>query len=197
MLGPTVLDTFVGDSDPAERIEAAHRTAAALIEHGRSVTCSAETARLVALADEVGIEEVAGLWAALPADTLPGVLWRLYALRAGIRRDARAIARGFEAGRRLAPVDEVVAGVEDPPGPREVEALADAVLTGAFTGDLAVALERAAAFCRVVATGWAADCDSDAIPERAAARTKRAADLARTGQQLGAAAAAWRRGDLH
>jgi hypothetical protein len=197
MFGPTALDAFVGGSDPAERIEAAHRTAAALIEHGRSVRCSAETARLVALADEVGIEDVAELWANLPPQTLPGVLWRLYALRAGIRGDAAAVARGFDTGRRLAPVDEVVAGVEDPPGPREVEALADAVLTGAFSGDLAVALERAAAFCRVVATGWAADCDSDSNPDRAAARTRRAADLARTGHQLASAASDWRKGRLH
>jgi hypothetical protein len=33
--------------------------------------------------------------------------------------------------------------------------MADSVLAGAFTGDFAVALERAAAFCRVVSTGWA------------------------------------------
>jgi len=188
MFGPVALDTFVGGTDPAEGIEAAHRTAAALIEHGRSTSCSQETARLVALTDEVGIEEVAELWATQPADTLPGVLWRLYALRDGIRRDARATARGFEVGRRLAPVDEVVAGVQDPPGVKEVEALADAVLTGAFSGDLAVAMERAAAFCRVVAAGWAAEADVEA---------RRATDLARTAGQLGRAAGSWRRGELH
>ena len=33
--------------------------------------------------------------------------------------------------------------------------LADAILRGVFEGDLAVALERAAAFCRVVASGRA------------------------------------------
>ncbi len=203
--GPAALDTFEGGSDPALRVEAAHRTAAALVAHGRAVGADApgdaETARLVALADTVGIEEVAELWSAQPADTLPGVLWRLYALRDGIRRDAAGMARGFDTGRRLAPVDEVVAGVEDPPGPREVEALADAVLTGVFSGDLAVALERAAAFCRVVATGWAAGA-ADAAPtageqERAARHTRRAADLARTGEQLAGAAGSWRLGTLH
>ena len=37
----------------------------------------------------------------------------------------------------------------------EVKALADRILEGAYTSDFAVALERAAAFCRVVASGRA------------------------------------------
>ena len=57
-------------------------------------------------------------------------LWRLYALRAGIRRDPESFARGYDAGRRRAPVHEVVAGVADPPGAAEVVELADAVLAG-------------------------------------------------------------------
>ena len=154
MFGPADADAYLGGQDPAERVEAAHATAEALIRHGRTGD-DAVTARLVSLADEHGIDEVALLWADRPADSLPGALWRLYALRAGIRRQSELIARAFEAGRHRAPVYEAVAGVGDPPGPAEVRALADAVLAGAFTGDLGVALERAAAFCRVVSTGWA------------------------------------------
>ena len=45
------------------------------------------------------------------------------------------------------------------PGPADVRAVADAVLSGVYTGDLAVALERAAAFCQVLATGAAFDAD--------------------------------------
>ena len=160
------------------------------------------TARLVALADEHGIDEMAHLWSDRPADTLPGALWRLYALRAGIRRDPIDIARAFEVGRHLAPVHEVVAGVGEPPGPHEVQAVADAVLAGAFTGDLGVALERAAAFCRVVSTGWAVVADgmdgSDGEPMTpASGLTRRAADLLRTGVQLELAAARWREGGLN
>jgi hypothetical protein len=154
MFGPADADAYLGGQDPAERVEAAHATAEALIRHGRSGD-DAVTARLVSLADEHGIDEVALLWADRPADSLPGALWRLYALRAGIRRQSELIARAFDAGRHRAPVYEAVAGVGDPPGPAEVRAVADAVLAGAFTGDLGVALERAAAFCRVVSTGWA------------------------------------------
>jgi hypothetical protein len=154
MFGPTEADSYLGGHDPAERVEAAHATAEALVKHGRNGD-DAVTARLVGLADEYGIDEVALLWADRPADSLPGALWRLYALRAGIRRQSELIARAFEAGRHRAPVYEAVAGVADPPGPAEVRAVADAVLAGAFSGDLGVALERAAAFCRVVSTGWA------------------------------------------
>ncbi len=74
--------------------------------------------------------------------------------------------------------------------------MADAVLAGAFTGDFAVALERAGAFCRVVSTGWALLADDDVDAERGQARTRQASDLLRTGQQLELAAERWREGAL-
>ena len=187
---------MVGGADPGRRIEAAHRTAEALVRRGREQNDPGITARLVALTDEHGLEELAALWADLPADTLPGALWRLYALRAGIRRDPAGMARAFDAGRHRAPVAEAVAGVATPPGPAEVEALADAVLAGAFTGDLAVALERAGAFCRVVATGLALHADDEADGARGAVLTQRASSLSRTAGQFDAAAACWRSGTL-
>jgi hypothetical protein len=216
------MDTFLGAPDPAQRIEAAHLTATALINHGRSDNDPSLTARLVALADEHGLDEIAELWAARPAHTLPGALWRIYALRAGIRRDPDGLARAFDEGRHRAPVHEAVAGVAEPPGPVEVQDLADAILAGAFNGDLAVALERAAAFCHVVATGWAVQADhvvdldgaligreagsskaggadeggAGGGVDRAALLTRQAAGLARTGTELEAAARRWRRGEL-
>jgi hypothetical protein len=191
------LDALVGDGDPAERIEAAHLTAAALVRRGRETRDPDLAARLVAFAEEHGLEEVAFLWARRPADTLPGALWRVYAVRAGIRRDPEGLAHAFDEGRRRAPVYEAVAGVAEPPGPKEVEVLADAILAGAFTGDLAVALERAGAFCRVVATGWAVLADGEPDHEAAMRLTRRAADLARTGTDLMTAASRWRRDSLH
>ena len=194
LFGPAVMDTFLGDPDPALRIEAAHLTAAALVEHGRSNTDPELTARLVALADDDGLDEIAELWAARPAPTLPGALWRVYALRAGIRRDPAGMARAFEDGRRRAPVHEAVAGVAEPPGPVEVLDLADAILAGAFTGDLAVALQRAAAFCHVVATGWAVQADH--LVDGGVDLTRQASGLARTGTDLEEAARRWRAGEL-
>jgi hypothetical protein len=188
------MDTFLGDADPAQRIEAAHLTAAALVEHGRSNNDPALTARLVALADDDGLDEIAELWAARPAPTLPGALWRVYALRAGILRDPEGMARAFDDGRRRAPVHEAVAGVAEPPGPVEVKDLADAILAGAFAGDFAVALERAGAFCHVLATGWAFQADDAA--GSGAGLTRQAAGLARTGTELEEAARRWRAGAL-
>jgi hypothetical protein len=194
LFGPAVMDTFLGEPDPAQRIEAAHLTATALVEHGRSGSDPELTARLVALADGEGLDEIAELWAARPSNTLPGALWRVYALRAGIRRDPSGMARAFDDGRRRAPVHEAVAGVAEPPGPVEVQDLADAILAGAFTGDLAVALERAAAFCHVVATGWAVQADD--LSESGADLTRQAGGLARTGTELEEAARRWRLGEL-
>lgn len=195
LFGPAVVNAVVGASDPAERIEAAHTTAEALIQHGRTGGDEV-AARLVALADEHGIDEVAELWADRPADSLPGVLWRLYVLRAGIQRDPHQLSRAFEAGRHRAPVHEAVAGVGDPPGPDDVLRLADAVLAGAFSGDLGVAMERAGAFCRVISTGWALIADDTSDVDRAATLTRRAADLQRTASQLETASARWRAGSL-
>ena len=163
--GPVVMDSFQGGGDPAQRIEAAHLTASALVQHGRAGNDPQLTARLIALADDHGLDEIAELWADRPASSLPGALWRIYALRAGIRRDPVGLSRAFDQGRRRAPVHEAVAGVAEPPGPAEVLDMADAVLAGAFTGDLAVALERAAAFCHVVATGWAVQADDFSEPD--------------------------------
>ena len=209
ILGPAEADARVGGVDPAQLVEAAHATAEALVRHGRSGD-DAVTARLVALTDEHGIDEVALLWADRPADSLPGALWRLYALRAGIRGQSELMARAFDVGRHRAPVQEAVAGVGDPPGPAEVRALADSVLAGAFSGDLDVALDRAAAFCRVVSTGWALLADdlvvtvgaggspsAGPVPDAASALTQRASDLLRTGAQLESAARRWRAGTLH
>ncbi len=52
-------------------------------------------------------------------------------------------------------VDEVPAGVQDPPGPREVSQLADDVIRGAIRSDVDVAFDRAAAFAHIVAVGRA------------------------------------------
>jgi hypothetical protein len=49
----------------------------------------------------------------------------------------------------------VVAGVTDPPGPADVQHLADTVLRGIRVGDFADTLFRAAAFARVAAAGRA------------------------------------------
>ena len=75
-----------------------------------------------------------------------------------------------------------------------MRAVADAVLSGVYAGDLAVALERAAAFCQVLATGAAFDADhlDELDPTGAVRLTRGAASLVRTAEELGRAAALWR-----
>ncbi|WP_165368107.1 hypothetical protein, partial [Phytoactinopolyspora endophytica] len=150
------MPNLPGDPDPADRIALAHATAAAVLNAGRAEDASAGTTeRLVRLADQVGLDELAELWRESGAATLPGTLWSLYLLRSWVHRNGEEAARLFTAGQEVAEVSMAVAGVGQPPGPREVATLGDAVLSRAFDGDFAVTLERAGAFCRVIATGRA------------------------------------------
>lgn len=192
------MDSLGHSPDPSKASEVAHETAAVLVGTGRSTHDPALTSRLVGLVEELGLATLAELWAGRPARSLPGALWRLYALREWVARDAPGASADYAAGIRFADVPHVVAGVAEPPGPREVTALTDAILTGVFEGDLAVALERAAAFCRVVAAGRAARADEyDGIdPATATAQTRRASAMLSTGADLEICARLWRHGDL-
>lgn len=187
-----------GSPDPAQVTELAHETAAILVGAGRANDDPAVTARLVALTDELGLSTVAQLWAERPAVSLPGALWRLYLLREWVRRSPVEASADYVAGVRHAQVSHVVAGSQEPNGPGEIIALIDRILEGAFTGDFAVALERAAAFCRVVASGRAdrAERHDGYDDARATAATRSAAQLGDTGRDLTRCAAAWRLGAL-
>ena len=155
LFGPAAIDTLPGGLDPADRDEAAYATARLLVEGGRSGADPQAVERLVHLADEHGMDLLAEMWSQAPADSLPGALWRLYVLRSWAHRQPGTAAEEFDRGRAIAPVLEVVAGVGEPPGPEAVVELTDAILRGVYNGDFAVALERAAAFARVVAIGRA------------------------------------------
>lgn len=194
VVDPAVADELPGDLDPALRAEIAHTTANALVRHGRATEDPQVVDRLVSLVETEGLDVVAAMWADSPPDTLPGALWRLYVLREWVRRDPGTVADRYRQGVASAPVHDAVAGVVDMPGPHDVRTVADAVLSGVYTGDLAVALERAAAFCQVLATGAAFDADhlDDLDPRAAARQTRGAASLVRTAEELGRAAQLWR-----
>lgn len=149
------FDEFVGGEDPAVVTEAADRAAALLVRGARDSGDGTIADRLVHLADTEGIETIAEVWSGSPADSLAGCLWRLYLLRSWVYADPLTVAREFEAGHARAQVARVVAGVADPPGPDELEAMIDEVLRGIAGSDFADVLLRAAAFARVVATGRA------------------------------------------
>ncbi len=193
MLDPHVADQLPGDADPALRSEVAHTTAQVVVHRGRAAEDPQIVRRLVSLVEDEGLDVVAGMWADSPPNTLPGALWRLYVLREWVRRDPHTLADRYRAGVARAEVHDVVAGVASPPGPAEVAEVTDAVLSGVFTGDLAVALERGAAFCRVLATGSAFDADLvEHDDDRAVRMTRGASGLVRTAEELENAAALWR-----
>lgn len=200
-LGPDAMEEYGGTTPgPAEITEAAHETAAVIVGTGRAAHDPQITQRLVALVDDLGLSTIADLWSDRPARSLPGALWRLYAIREWVNRSPGEVSREYAAGIRFTDVSHAVAGVAEPPGPDEVRRLADDVLAGVFDGDLALALDRASAFCAVISAGRA-DLAGDAwgpveSGERAEALTRRAASMLQTSHDLRACAQLWRTDEL-
>ncbi|WP_431795276.1 DNA-directed RNA polymerase subunit beta [Microbacterium enclense] len=194
-----LFDRLFAADDPAEVSRVAHSTAQALLSRVRADPTVDVVERLVAFTDDHGIDDIAELWSRSPARSLPGALWRLYLLQLMIHDDAATAALLFERGRvEMATVDPVVVGAPAPAGPEELVQLIDTILRGLFEGDFAVALDRAAAFCRVQASGSThlADDYENTESERATALTTRALRLSTYADDLTAAAALWRRDAL-
>ncbi len=191
-----LFDRRFSAADPAEVSRVAHTTAQALLSRVREDPSGEVVDRLVAFTDEHGIDDLAELWSRSPARSLPGTLWRLYLLQLMIHDDPRTASLIYERGRtEPTSADEVVAGAPVPAGPDELVALVDAILRGVFEGDFGVALDRAAAFCRVQASGASSVADDyeGTEPERATALTTRALRLSDYAADLSASAALWRR----
>ncbi|BAJ75674.1 DNA-directed RNA polymerase, beta subunit/140 kD subunit [Microbacterium testaceum StLB037] len=194
-----LFDRLFAADDPAEVSRVAHSTAHALLSRVRADPSVDVVERLVAFTDDHGIDDIAELWSRSPARSLPGALWRLYLLQLMIHDDAATAALLYERGRvEMATVDPVVVGAPAPAGPEELVQLIDTILRGLFEGDFAVALDRAAAFCRVQASGSThlADDYENTESERASALTTRALRLSTYAEDLSAAAALWRRDAL-
>lgn len=175
--------------EPFARAELAAATAAAVITHGRS----GGSESLVDLADRVGLDTLAELWRHEQPSSLPGALWALYLLRRWCQSNGDEVTRLWRAGRPYAPADEVVAGVAEDADPAAIEALADAVLHGAYLGDFDVALERAAAFFRIIAIGRRDTAGSGAEGERDRRLADRNDEVA---DGLMMAALSWRKNPL-
>jgi hypothetical protein len=189
------FDNIAGAADSAEAIRVAHATASALLTRAREDASGASTERLIEFTAEHGIDDIAELWSAAPAVSLPGALWRLYLLQLAIHTDAHTSALLYERGRvELASADALVAGAPVPASPDEMVALIDTILRGVFRGDFAVALDRAAAFCRVQVSGAThlADDYEATESERATELTARARRLHVFANDLSAAAGLWR-----
>ncbi len=193
------FETHEGAEDPAQVLRVARDTAHALVGRARSSDDPALVDRIAAYTDEQGIDAIAELWARSSAKSLAGALWRVYLLRLLVRENPQETSLLFQRGTEvLTTIDPTVAGAGDPAGPHELAELADRILHGVFRGDLAGALERAAAFCRVTAAGALsiADDAEPVNPDRATELTNRASRLTHTASDLTACARLWRQGSL-
>lgn len=159
--GDGFFELVADGADPAEVRDATERAANLLVRGARATGEVQVRDRLIHLAETEGLDSLAELWAGAPAESVAGCLWRLYLLRTWVYADPVGAARQFDAG-RAAEVARVVAGVADPPGPVELQTMADQVLGGIATTDFADVLLRGAAFARVVAAGRLASGAPDA-----------------------------------
>ena len=193
------FETFEGGEDPAQILRVAHDTAHALVARARDSNDPAVVERLVAYTDEHGVDALSELWARSSAKSLAGALWRIYLIRLLIRQDPDNISFLFQRGTEvLRTIDAAVAGAPMPTGPDEITELADEILRGLFRGDFAIALERGASFCRILAAGCTnlADDEEPINPDRASELTTRADRLALTADEFAASARLYRSGNL-
>ena len=192
---PMAFAHFEGSIDPALQLQIAHDTANALVARVRDDGSVEVLRRILEYTREHGVGEIAELWAAAPAHSLPGALWRLYVIHASIVNDPHTAAFAYQRGvANLDTIDEVVAGARQPTGPDDIRELADEILRGAFVGDLADALDRAAAYCRIEANGVTSIVADAEIGS--SATLERAVTLIDFGQDLHASAALARTGAL-
>ena len=193
------FESFQGGEDPAMISRVAHETAHALLARVRSDPDPDIVERLVAYTDENGVDAVAELWSRASPRSLPGALWRIYLVRLLIRQDPEGTAFLYQRGTEVTvAIDPVIAGAAVPTGTAEIIVLADQILRGIFTGDFAVALDRAAAFCRVISVGCtrAADDLETTEPLRSTELTTSALRFSTTAQEFGSCARLWRSDSL-
>ena len=152
-LDQMMADNIAGGADPAQINEMSHASAAALLDRVHHTQDAALVERVLTLVDREGVDVIAELWSHAEPDSLPGILWRLYLLRTWMRKNRESIARLWRVGEPVATTASAIAGVDQAPTEEDIAHTADSILADAFTGDFAVALERAAAFTDVVALG--------------------------------------------
>lgn len=198
-----------GGLDPQQLSDMSHATAEALLDRVHHSADPDVVRRTLNLVETEGVDLVAELWSRSDADTLPGTLWRLYMLRTWMRRNDSTLSRIWRAGEPVDDVASAVAGIDEAPTADDIARTADSILSGAFTGDFAMALDRASAFCQIIAEALAEQAKggaSDGAGARGAsargandprATMKTARALHNTAKDFHTAAHLWRDGALY
>ena len=164
------------DDVPGRRAEFADRIVDALLTVGQQ-----DAALALRRADDLGLPQLGEAWSGAEAGSRAAVLWRLHLLRTWLRFRGAEAARVLRAGRGMAPVEDVVAGVPEAPSPAELADVGERLLLVAYGGALADAAERAAALLRVVACGQARLAESDRTGLLQAVRARESADVLAAG----------------
>lgn len=187
-LFPSVAEAIPGEPDPAASTDLAHDSAQALLDGVYRTADPEVVERVVGLVAQEGLGDLAALWSASPATTLPGALWRLYVLHTWVQRNGDDVVRRYREGSRTVPGLRYLSGVAEPPDVDQVRVTMDDILRGAFTGDLSLALNRAGAVATLAAHGTAHLADRQDMDETEQERLMTQAErLLATGEALIAA----------
>ena len=193
------FDWVEGSEDPAVAHRLTHETAWALLDRVRHVADPELVERVISVADTSALDDIAELWSEASAQSLAGLLWRLYLIREVVRDDAEQTAHTFRVGyERARTIDPVVVGVEAPAQPETMSALADQILRGVFSADLGDALSRASAFSNIMSMGFTevANEREQTDEAHASALTRRALRYSTFADDFALGAKLWRAGSL-
>ncbi|WP_018142426.1 hypothetical protein [Alloscardovia criceti] len=196
-LDQALLDHMAGGADPQALRELAHTTAASLLDRVHHTQNPDIVQRVITVVDSEGIEPIAELWSSSDAQSLPGILWRLYTMRTWMHRNQQSLAVLWREGDFPPTAASAITGINSSPDASDIALTADSILSGAFTGDFAVALERSSSFCHVVAKALAERAKKLPQGSQRDAVIKNAKHLLSTAQDFAAGANLWRNGELY
>ena len=163
-----------GGIDPQKINEMSHETANVLLDRVHHSQDPALVRRVLTIVDTEGIDIIAELWSESEPESLPGILWRLYTLRSWMRARKDDLPRFWTLGEPAEGAASAITGVSEFPTADDIMRTADSILSGAFTGDFAVARERARAF-RASGTRWGQhgpDCGPNLLPDWTGVRAR-------------------------
>ncbi|WP_418969866.1 thymidine phosphorylase [Alloscardovia omnicolens] len=195
-LDQALIDHMAGGADPQAVRELAHSTAEALLDRVRHTQDPEVVQRVITLVDTEGVDTIAELWAQADAESLPGILWRLYTMRTWMHNNRKSLAVLWTEAELPPTAASAITGVNVSPEADDIARTADSILSGAFTGDLAVALDRSSSFCHVVARALVERAKKLAPGVHRDAVVKNARHLVTTAQDFAQGAKLWRSGEL-
>lgn len=183
MLDAEQAENIPGAEDGARSSEVAHLVAQTLL--GIEKESDQNVQHLRELLESGGVDTVSELWSALPANTLPGTLWRLYLVYQWYLRDPDLVNERFQQGLsaleigEAAPVERSEKSVSTLMA--ELAALWQAKTSITGLGHL---LDKVADFLHVLASGVSAEWIKDARDELADPVTLRPQALLQTASDL-------------